>query len=306
MTPETKVSRINEKASQICYLCGAQDIRIKFYSTNSTGDKETERYNCTSFGHNLHKDIVYCTKCGLVSLKDIPTRNELEEIYNKVIDPLYIEEKESRYLTFRNVLKHINKHRTNGNLLDVGCYCGYFLDVARDGGFDVQGLELSEWAYNQALELSLPVHNCTLSSLDLEGYFDIVTLWDVIEHFSDPAAELREINRILKKGGHFFLSTINVGSFVARLMGPRWPWLMDMHIFYFDKRTISKILQDQGFEVLEIRNYTHYVSSNYLIEKFGHISKLAQIAAQSIQIVSGEIKIPFNLGDNMLVIAKKI
>ena len=61
-----------------------------------------------------------------------------------------------------------------------------------------------------------------------------------------PGAELDEVNRLLKKGGYFFLSTINIGSAAARLTGPRWPWLMDMHIFYFDKRTITGILEDHG------------------------------------------------------------
>lgn len=223
-----------------------------------------------------------------------------------MVDPLYIEEKENRYNTFRKVMKVVRKYAAGGKLLDVGCYCGYFLDAAREAGFDAQGMELSQWACSEARRLGFPVHNGSLSSLGKDGYFDAVTMWDVIEHFSDPGAELAEVNRLLKKGGYFFLSTINIGSATARLTGPRWPWLMDMHIFYFDKRTITGILEDHGFSVVQIRNYTHYVSSKYLIRKLEHIAKPAELALKALQGIFGEFRVPFNLGDNMMVIARKL
>jgi len=298
-----------KESKQSCYFCDSINLRIKFPSIEAavhTEHNDSNSYCCTSFGHNKHGDILECLDCGLISLKDIPDRFELEQIYKKVIDPLYIEEKENRYFTFNKIMKDIQKYTSNGKLLDVGCYCGYFLDVASEKGFDVQGVELSEWACLQARQLGFQVHNDNLSSLDLESHFDTITMWDVIEHFSDPSAELREVNRLLKSGGYLFLSTINAGSFVARLMGSRWPWLMDMHIFYFNTDTMTKILEEEGFSVVHIQNYTHYTSSKYLIKKLNHISKFGALFPKALQGVFGEFNLPFNLGDNMMVIAKKL
>ena len=289
----------------VCYLCHSRNIKLRFPASQGSRSTVSDIYCCTSFGHNKHGDIIECSDCGMVALKHVPQDNEIEQIYKQVIDPLYTEEKENRYLTFNRVMKDIIKYDAHGKLLDIGCYCGYFLDVASKCGFEVQGLELSKWASDQAREHGHIVHTCTLADLDLEGDFDLVTMWDVIEHLSDPRAELREISRLLKKDGYLFLSTINIDSLVARLMGKRWPWLMDMHIYYFTPNTVTKILKEEGFRVLTIKNYTHYISSSYFIKKLEHISRPAQTILKTLQLLIGEFKIPFNLGDNMMVIAKK-
>lgn len=291
---------------RVCYLCSSANLRVKFPGTSDLINIDSNSYCCTSFGHNKHGDILECLDCGLIALKNIPNHSELEQTYKNVVDPIYVEEKENRYFTFSKVMNDVQKYSASGKLLDVGCYCGYFLDVAHGKGFDVQGVELSEWASAQARQLGHTVHSNTLSNLELENHFDIITMWDVVEHFSNPSDELKEVNRLLKSGGYFFLSTINAGSFVARLMGPRWPWLMDMHIFYFNTDTITKILKQEGFSVVAIKNYTHYISSKYLIRKLGYISKLGALVPRAVQSVIGEFSIPFNLGDNMMVIARKL
>lgn len=306
MITKIKVSPEPDHDKNICYLCHSPNIKIKFPSTHSSIEMDSNTYCCTSFGHNKHDEIVECLDCGLLAVKEIPNPSELEQNYKQVIDPLYLDEKESRYLTFRKVVKEVQMYVPDGKILDVGCYCGYFLDVARESGYEVEGLELSKWASDHARLSGLVVHNDTLSSLKLDGHFDLITMWDVVEHFSDPRAELHEINRLLKKHGYLFLSTINVGSIVARLMGPRWPWLMDMHIFYFNPNTITKILEQEGFRIVRIQNYTHIISSKYFITKLAHISHIAELIFKALHRILGEFKIPFNLGDNMMVIAQKV
>jgi len=288
-----------------CYLCRSSNLHTKYHSRQRSIERNASIYSCTSFGHNQYGEIIECLDCGLVALRDIPDQQELENKYREVVDPLYCEEKENRYLTFRKVANEVQKYVPGGKLLDVGCYCGYFLDVAREYGYKVEGLELSIWAAEQGRLLDLQIYGDRLSSLPFDENYDVITLWDVVEHFSDPRAELLEIHRLLKKNGYLFLSTINIGSFVARLMGPRWPWLMDMHIFYFTPKTIERLLGQTGFQLIEIKNYTHIISSTYFIKKLAHISYVATQVMKLLQKLRGEHRIPFNLGDNMMVIAKK-
>ncbi len=302
-----KYIRVGLKGKNLtCYLCDSPKLRTKYHSRHRSIEQNASIYSCTSFGHGQHEEIIECLECGLVALKERPSTQELENEYRQVVDPLYSEVKEGRYLTFRNVVKKIQKYVPSGKLLDVGCYCGYFLDVAREARYEVEGLELSTWAAGQARLLGLSIHSDTLSRLPFDENYNAVTLWDVIEHLSDPREELLEIHRLLKKDGYLFLSTINIGSLVARFMGPRWPWLMDMHIFYFTPKTIACLLEQTGFRVVKVQNYTHIISSRYFTKKLAHISHIAELIMKFLHRLFGEHQIPFNLGDNMMVVAQKV
>lgn len=227
---------------------------------------------------------------------------ELVDEYRLVEDPLYEEERDSRYVTFRRVLRTVGRGEGR-SLLDVGAYCGYFLDVARQGGFRPEGLELSKWAAERARALDFEVHNHTLAEHAASGRrYDAITMWDVIEHMADPRAELEAAFALLNPGGTLHLSTIDAGSLVARALGRRWPWLMDMHLYYFDRSTIRRLLEEVGFGDVSIGEYTHFVSLPYLLAKFEAIAGgLAPVITRATRLVPRGWRIPINLGDNMLV-----
>jgi len=134
-----------------------------------------------------------------------------------------------------------------GSLLDVGCATGSFLDLARSRGWETSGLELSAWAAAQALnEKSLSVVQGSLPDerIPAEAY-DVVTLWDCVEHLSEPRKVLLDARRILKPGGVLMLSTGAVPHEDRRLVS-RWyypPW----HLYYFSEETIKRLLTDCGF-----------------------------------------------------------
>ena len=102
-------------------------------------------WRCTSFGHRHHPPIYGCDDCGLLFQWPMPADEELEEAYGGVVDPLYMAERDNRILTFRKVIRSLGP-AGGRRLLDVGAYCGYFLEVARERGFRAEGLELSRWA----------------------------------------------------------------------------------------------------------------------------------------------------------------
>jgi hypothetical protein len=85
-------------------------------------------------------------------------------------------------------------------------------------------------------------------------------------------------------------------------MGRRWPWLMEMHLFYFDRSTIRRLLHEVGFRDVSVSDYTHYVSVPYLLAKSEAIARgLAPVIRSAGRRVPSGWRIPFNLGDNMLV-----
>jgi hypothetical protein len=132
-------------------------------------------------------------------------------------------------------------------------------------------------------------------------------MWDVVEHLPDPREELAAARMLLVPGGRLHLSTIDTGSLVARLLGARWPWLMDMHLVYFDRPTISALLEEAGFRVLDVGTYSHTVSAGYLLRKVGaSFPALGGVARALARVIPTAWPVPVNLGDNMLVSAERI
>jgi SAM-dependent methyltransferase len=137
-----------------------------------------------------------------------------------------------------------------GRLLDVGCATGVFLVQVRDAGWQVGGVELSEFAARTARERhGLTVVQGSLPSGELaSGSYDVVTLYDCIEHLADPAAVLRDVHRILAADGLVQLSTgavphLDVGR-ISRWYYPPW------HLYYFAEPTMRALLENEHFEVL--------------------------------------------------------
>jgi 2-polyprenyl-3-methyl-5-hydroxy-6-metoxy-1,4-benzoquinol methylase len=289
-----------------CYLCGGGRLALRHPARGEGKGPDAAAYHCTSFAHRCHPPIWACLECGLLFQWPRRPEHEILRAYEEVVDPVYMAERANRILTFRRAVRLLGPGRGR-RLLDVGAYCGYFLEVARESGFEAEGLELSRWAGGHARERGLVVHAETLSERARHGVaYDVITLWDVIEHCADPRRDLEAALRLLEPGGRLFLSTIDTGSLVARLLGSRWPWLMDMHLFYFDRANLPALLEDVGFRVVGRRTYTHTVSADYFLRKVAaSFPALAPLAGLLRRLVPSAWPVPVNLGDNMLVVAER-
>ena len=97
-----------------------------------------------------------------------------------------------------------------GTLLDIGCGHGYFMKLASDEGWKVEGIEISDSAAEYAKSnFGFTVHTKQLGELGLSSRYDVVTLWTVLDVLPSPLEELKEIYRILKPGGILFLRINN-------------------------------------------------------------------------------------------------
>jgi len=289
-----------------CALCGGGRLALRFPARGEP-DADAGAWRCTSFGHRSHPPIWGCEECGLLFQWPRPSGAELRRAYEGVVDPLYMAERDNRILTFRKVARALGPARGR-SLLDVGAYCGYFLEVAREAGWRAEGLELSRWAAARAREAGFEVHGVPLRELARGGArYDVVTMWDVLEHLPDPREEVEAARQLLRPGGELHLSTIDTGSLVARLLGARWPWLMDMHLVYFDRATVTALLEESGFRVRRVALYSHTVSAGYLLRKVGaSFPALRPLAAALARVVPAGWPVPVNLGDNMRVSAERL
>jgi 2-polyprenyl-3-methyl-5-hydroxy-6-metoxy-1,4-benzoquinol methylase len=295
-----------------CNLCGADDADVYYPSTiEAEGSEDWRPYRCTHSGYGRHHRIVQCRRCGLVYTDPRRNGDDIVETYEAVEDPLYLEEREGRILTFEHHLKPLERLTgpPNGrSLLDVGCYTGVFVEIASNHGWDAWGIEPSRWAVDEAHGQGLHVVQGTLETANLpEAHFDVVTMWDVIEHLTDPMRALQQVHRLLKPGGVAVLHTIDIDSLFARLMGARWPWLMEMHLYYFSRRTLRAMLERCGFRVISDRPHGRYLRLGYLTNRVGALMPAVGRPAEWLVTRLGwrGLAVRVNLGDLFTVYARK-
>jgi 2-polyprenyl-3-methyl-5-hydroxy-6-metoxy-1,4-benzoquinol methylase len=149
-------------------------------------------------------------------------------------------------------------------LLDVGCASGLFLEAMQGyAGWKVEGVELNQTAARAtSARLGVPIFAGPIEHAQfLEGSFDAITMWDVLEHLHNPVASLHEIRRILKPGGALFVRVPNAASYVARLCGRYWSgYDLPRHMTLFTPRTLAQALAHTGFD----RTVSRYSSGSYL------------------------------------------
>jgi ubiquinone/menaquinone biosynthesis C-methylase UbiE len=295
-----------------CNVCGRDDWRLRFPATAEAPDHpELEVFRCTSAGYGRHRQIVKCQYCGHVYANPTWGGEELLDAYAAVEDEIYLAERVGRERTFAKHLEHLERWTgpPNGRrLLDIGAYIGVFVEVAEASGWKAYGLEPSHWAAGIAQERGLPVITGTLDTPEVQGQqFDTITLWDVIEHLEDPASELTKAHRLLVPGGIIAVHTMDVDSLAARLMGRRWPWFMDMHLHYFSRKTLGRLLNRVGFEILWQGAQGRYVTLDYLATRVHRFARpLGHLMDGVVSAAGlGKMTIPLSFGDLFTVYARR-
>jgi len=252
--------------------------------------------------------VVRCPDCGLCFVNPQLRQSELwkrysEEYFRKEYLPAYAAV--DLHARYRSILNWLRPYRKTGRLLDVGGGVGFFLSEAKRDGWSVQGTEIAEYAAHYGREeFDLDILLGELTELNLpEEHFDVVTMWETIEHLQDPLAYLTEINRILRIGGLVALSTVNLDSLSYLILRDRW-WVIgpSEHIFYFTPHTLTRMLQKAGFAIIEmtsqgldIQNIRNHVSSIL-------VKRLFAVLGRRIQMIAPR----FKKGDALLVYASKV
>jgi 2-polyprenyl-3-methyl-5-hydroxy-6-metoxy-1,4-benzoquinol methylase len=133
-------------------------------------------------------------------------------------------------------------------------------------------------------------------------------MWDVVEHLSDPLAELKRMHRILRPDGLLAISTMNVDALFPRLAGRRWPWYMQMHLVYFSRRTLHNMLTKAGYRVVEMTPHRRVVRLSYLVSRIEPYCKpLYQVLDWVVrQTRQGDRLVAVDLGDIFMTFARKI
>lgn len=219
-----------------CNLCGSE-----------------QAFGLHTFGK---RKILCCASCSLIytdpATVDLHTR--YDDSYSAMIrNDFRLDMPHEEYA--RLMLQKIGAFKRPGRLLDIGCGPGVFLAEARRRGWQGCGVELTEGNFRYATEiLRLDVRKGTIEEAGFQdGSFDVITMWDVIEHIPDPSGVLAKIRRLLKDDGLLCIETPNAGSIYRKILGKRWIGFAEpSHIFAFDRKTLAALLEKTGFQTARI------------------------------------------------------
>ena len=292
-----------ERAPDIrCNLCGETDTRTMF--------------------HKNGVDFVRCRACGLEFVHPLPDMQAMHALYSSAryysTDNIsqygyddYVRNKHLYVNLFNRRLDDILVYTggQRGRLLDVGCATGVLIELARLRGWQVSGVDVSEYATGIARDYyNLDVFTGELAQAAYPGeHFDVVVMDDVVEHVADPSALVAEAHRVLKPGGLLTINTPNRAGLWHLLMGHRWfHYKQTEHTYFFSPRVITRLLEAHGFRVLDAHPSSKIIDLSYAFGRLryynGALSGLLQRTVGRLMLAS--ITFPIRVGE-MVVFAQK-
>ncbi len=299
-----------------CNLCGSHK-QIVIYASRYTADESFEgvkRNFREKGGDELFDRVVKCEECGLIYLSprffDDFYLNEYKTAGIRGYKEQFVKQNPEREAGFIRALKMVTQLIPGkGKLLDVGTADGTFLRVAQHQGWEVFGCEPNTWFCEQGEKnYNIKIDCGTLLDQDYpEQSFDVITLWDVIEHAVDPKKNIQSCFSLLRPGGYMIITYPDIDSWVARLMGRKWVYLMSVHLYYFNQGTLKRMIVSEGFSVEKTVSHFQSLRLGYLTYRLQVLNRLISVIMGKVSrlLLIDNINIPYWAGINCIVCRKK-
>jgi 2-polyprenyl-3-methyl-5-hydroxy-6-metoxy-1,4-benzoquinol methylase len=211
--------------------------------------------------------LVKCLDCAMIY--------ENPRYDNKTIVTGYMASKEGEhdsqypmrvYSFYRTLKKHAKFLPEYGaKVLDIGTAGGAFLDAAKQYGYDAYGMEPSADLVARGKARGLQIEQGTIESHNFaQGSFDMVCLWDVIEHLPDPKFALVEIRKLLKPDGILLINFPDIGTWQAQIAGKKFWWILSVHLHHFTRKSVRDICLRSGFDAFHFQRYWQTLEFGYL------------------------------------------
>lgn len=289
-----------------CNLCGSDDLAVVYEARSDLErDRELARKFRASGDELLTQPLVRCRRCSLLFVNPRVAAEAMLDGYAEGADPEYVSQIASRVRTFARTLAEIDRlSPRKGRLLDIGTAAGAFLKAAADDGWEAVGLEPNAWLAAWGREhFGVDIRVGSIDAVPLApATFDVVTLWDVIEHTPDPMHVLRTTRSLLTPRGLLVVNYPDIGSWIARAMGRRWPFLSSVHLYYFTRRTMREALRRAGFEPIVLRPHIQRLQLGYIAARGSVVSPaLSRLAVRGAALARLDRRdVPYWIGQTFV------
>jgi 2-polyprenyl-3-methyl-5-hydroxy-6-metoxy-1,4-benzoquinol methylase len=214
--------------------------------------------------------LVKCLDCDMIYENPRYEAKTIIQGYTASQEASYDSQHAMRVNSFFRALKKHARYipPTGAKVLDIGTSGGAFLDAATQYGYDAYGMEPSLDLVTRGKARGLKIEQGTIENHLFElNSFDMVCLWDVIEHLPDPKAALIEVKKLLRPDG-ILLINYPEGTVQAKIAGKRFWWILSVHLHHFTRKSITEICTRTGFKAFHFRRY-------WQVLEFGYLEKMA-------------------------------
>ena len=258
-----------QRQAHPCPVCDSNSNHV-LYSPRVIENDPSKLYGAAS-GLPGTQYLVRCSSCTMIY--------ENPRFDDVVILTAYMNSQEpdhdSQYpMRVRSFLSALRKHATHlppkgSRVLDIGTAGGAFLEAAEKFGFQAFGLEPSADLVQRGQKRGLQIQQGTIEKHTFAPHsFDMVCLWDVIEHLPDPLNALREAKKLLKPDGVLLINFPDIGTWQAKMAGDRFWWIISVHLHHFTRSSLARLCERAGFKVFRATRY-------WQILEFGYLESLA-------------------------------
>jgi SAM-dependent methyltransferase len=254
-----------------CPICDSDQTKVRYEPWNDIQDP-AKLYGAAS-GVPGPQRLVECLVCGIIYENPRFPDDVILQGYMSADDAGHDSQYSMRVESFYRSLKSLrhNLPQKGAKVLDIGTAGGAFLDAAQRFGYNAVGLEPSSFLVGQGKKRGLNIEQGTIDNHTFEPEsFDMVCLWDVIEHLTNPKAALLTIRNLTKPTGILLINYPDIGTWQAKIAGRRYWWILSVHLHHFNRVTIKKICDRTGFEVVHFQRYWQTLQFGYLEEMAIH------------------------------------
>lgn len=271
---------------------------------------------CETLFFKDKREILRCPECLLVFSTTEPQPDDLPILYGEAYFTRggsgyrsYIGEEPTHRFQASRYLRRLAEFTQPGRLLDVGCAAGFFLDEARRAGWDVRGLDPSPYAGTHASSrLELDVTTGGFLDVDWgDDRFDLITMFNVLEHMADPVAVEKRLYQLVRPGGLVAIETWNSSSLVARLLGSRWQQYDPDYVpYYFSAKSLARLFPAERWTLRSLRRAVKWISVK---RGFEIVADRGGIARNMLNRIAGSplggLRLPYVTGELLFAILER-
>ena len=310
-----KKNKNNLLENIICPICKTKNYKILKKSTFNFDKynfkKEIDFFNSSS-NHKLSQQLVKCFNCKLVYVNPRISGDIINKSYSYNEDMKFIDQNNERIKSFKinlnRIINAISFQNKKISILDVGSGGGAFIQSIDSSFIDCDGIEPNKWLVNQAKKYygNFNLYPTTLANFINNKKYELITYWDVFEHLTDINKEMLYIKKFLKKDSYLILNIPDHGSIFRKLLGFNWPFFLDVHLYYFDKNTLSLFMKNNQFELIQIIKHVQILKLKYILERAINIFPILKILNIFMKACNLEnLKIKYNIGQNLYIFKKQ-
>lgn len=292
-----------------CPICNTTDNDHHLHDANfSPQDLSPEIFSARRLPDRIHYRMVRCKQCGLVRSNPIADPALLAELYLRS-EFTYGSQIADLITTYSRYLQHLERFGVNKErFLEIGCGNGFFLSEARAQGYgDVRGVEPSADAVAKATDAERQHIVCDIMrpAIFPPASFDVICLFQVFDHISDPSYTLKACADILRPGGLILFVHHNIDAFSARILGSLSPIVDIEHTFLYSPKTLALLCRECGLQCVDSGTVFNTYSISYLVHLLPIPEKLKKQVMLAVDNTSlGRLRLRVPLG-NMYLIARK-